>query len=259
MNKKKTTLTCEGAAEGSEMGACKTCKKGQKKESVRRTKTPVPLRIEVWVREFGDRFFGRCPLCSRTEINALSFECGHQVAHSRGGELVITNLRPICSTCNKSMYISTWQHFESRCFDFIPKQTCPLPPPSYEESSESSKQKEKKDSDDMCHLCPSKDDSNPSKDDSVVASSPFWPEFEFLSEVLMYGYVTIGESSFPWPKTLEELNDYFYKWRFQKKIKGKYRIYSLVRRVFGMMGRTYLLPSLDVANQKLSQFVACKE
>ncbi|NDG68463.1 MAG: hypothetical protein EB135_03170, partial [Proteobacteria bacterium] len=31
------------------------------------------------------------------------FECGHIIAEAKGGETSLENLRPICSTCNKSM------------------------------------------------------------------------------------------------------------------------------------------------------------
>ena len=32
-----------------------------------------------------------------------NWECGHIISDKDGGDLSISNLRPLCSTCNKSM------------------------------------------------------------------------------------------------------------------------------------------------------------
>ena len=33
----------------------------------------------------------------------MSFHCGHIIAESKGGELSVNNLKPICQSCNSSM------------------------------------------------------------------------------------------------------------------------------------------------------------
>ena len=65
---------------------------------------PKALREQVWINYFGQRFKHKCFInwCSNT-ITVFDFECGHNIAESKGGETTIQNLRPICSRCNKSM------------------------------------------------------------------------------------------------------------------------------------------------------------
>ena len=36
-------------------------------------------------------------------ITPFSFQCGHNVPESKGGQTDISNLRPICANCNMSM------------------------------------------------------------------------------------------------------------------------------------------------------------
>jgi 5-methylcytosine-specific restriction endonuclease McrA len=70
------------------------------------TKASVPraLREEVWRTYMGKTFEGKCRVtwCSN-RINVFDFEVGHNIPESKGGALVLTNLRPICGRCNKSM------------------------------------------------------------------------------------------------------------------------------------------------------------
>lgn len=62
------------------------------------------IRAQVW-----DTYIGRkigeilCPYCNVNTITQLNFECGHVIAESKGGEISLENLRPICNICNKSM------------------------------------------------------------------------------------------------------------------------------------------------------------
>ena len=39
----------------------------------------------------------------KNEINVFDFHVGHDVPESKGGELDINNLKPICTRCNLSM------------------------------------------------------------------------------------------------------------------------------------------------------------
>jgi len=45
----------------------------------------------------------KCVCCKSTYITQMSFHCGHIIAESRGGETIVSNLRPICQNCNSSM------------------------------------------------------------------------------------------------------------------------------------------------------------
>lgn len=62
------------------------------------------MRMEVWHNTFGiDTGSAKCPYCKINSINSFNFECGHITAKAKGGKLIVENLKPICSTCNKSM------------------------------------------------------------------------------------------------------------------------------------------------------------
>ena len=60
------------------------------------------FREALWLREFGDVFYAKCPtpLCN-VQLSPFNFEVGHIVAASKGGKAVHENCRPICSRCNK--------------------------------------------------------------------------------------------------------------------------------------------------------------
>jgi hypothetical protein len=60
------------------------------------------FREALWLREFGDVFYAKCPtpLCN-VQLSPFNFEIGHIIAASKGGKAVHENCRPICSLCNK--------------------------------------------------------------------------------------------------------------------------------------------------------------
>jgi hypothetical protein len=68
-----------------------------------RPKIPKALRVAVWNRYHQDREYALCFVGCQTKITPFDFECGHVVAFANGGPTQLDNLRPICSTCNKSM------------------------------------------------------------------------------------------------------------------------------------------------------------
>jgi 5-methylcytosine-specific restriction endonuclease McrA len=67
-------------------------------------KVPVAVRHAVWNAWMGGAAMGAgpCHVCARI-ITQQDFECGHVVAASRGGDVSVGNLRPICRSCNRSM------------------------------------------------------------------------------------------------------------------------------------------------------------
>lgn len=80
------------------------------------TKKAIPkaLRIKVWDKDCGaDSRKGKC-YCCESEISLESFECGHDIAESLGGETSIDNLFAICSLCNKSMGTQTMDEFKKK-------------------------------------------------------------------------------------------------------------------------------------------------
>jgi 5-methylcytosine-specific restriction endonuclease McrA len=74
-----------------------------------------PIREIVWIKYCGDKtFIGNCFCCNK-KFNPFNFECGHVISSFFGGDLSISNLRPICSVCNKSMGIKNMEEFMNEC------------------------------------------------------------------------------------------------------------------------------------------------
>jgi len=71
------------------------------------------LRILVWTRWFSEKSLAPCPLCKETiKIGRNGFHCGHIISEANGGETILENLRPLCSTCNVKMNSMNWNDYE---------------------------------------------------------------------------------------------------------------------------------------------------
>ena len=78
-------------------------------------KIPVAVRKIVWNTYIGkDNVKGKCLCCNGEDITSTNFECGHVKSEKNGGEVSIDNLRPICSSCNKSMGTNDMDEFMTR-------------------------------------------------------------------------------------------------------------------------------------------------
>ena len=75
---------------------------GKKKKA--RKYIPKKIREEVWVKTNGESFNSKCNIiwCSNI-ITVFDYHIGHNIPHSKGGSIELSNLRPICSRCNLSM------------------------------------------------------------------------------------------------------------------------------------------------------------
>jgi hypothetical protein len=75
-----------------------------RKSKRRKQKIPAAFREQIWFRDYGRSFEGKCPTrwCTNT-INVFDFQCGHNIPESKGGPTVPDNLIPICARCNMSM------------------------------------------------------------------------------------------------------------------------------------------------------------
>ena len=83
----------------------------------KRKSIPKALKDTVWSKYIGaDKAEGKCYVCKRT-IHITEFDLGHNKAVSKGGRNNITNLRPICRTCNTSMGTTSIEVFKARHFD----------------------------------------------------------------------------------------------------------------------------------------------
>ena len=65
---------------------------------------PKALRDQVWKEKFGEVFKRKCPVqwCQNI-ITVFDFEVGHNIPESKGGDLSLFNLLPICNQCNRGM------------------------------------------------------------------------------------------------------------------------------------------------------------
>ncbi len=53
----------------------------------------------------------KCMCCKSTDITQMSFNCGHIIAESNGGDTIVSNLKPICQNCNSSMGTKNMNEF----------------------------------------------------------------------------------------------------------------------------------------------------
>lgn len=62
------------------------------------------VRHQVWNTYIGKHSgVDKCFVCQSDEITPFNFECGHVVSEKHGGAQTISNLKPICGGCNKSI------------------------------------------------------------------------------------------------------------------------------------------------------------
>jgi hypothetical protein len=65
---------------------------------------PKAIKTMVWNLYIGSSIAqSTCMCCTQEKITIRDYQCGHVLSEANGGEMNISNLRPICSPCNKSM------------------------------------------------------------------------------------------------------------------------------------------------------------
>lgn len=81
-----------------------------------RKSVPKTLKNRLWDETYGAQAGqGECYVCGDT-INSKHFEAGHIIAVANGGATTLSNLRCICSTCNKSIGTDDLEYFKRRYF-----------------------------------------------------------------------------------------------------------------------------------------------
>jgi hypothetical protein len=65
---------------------------------------PKAIKQQVWENHFGtNQTKGPCPCCQIAIVSCFRFDAGHIVSEANGGSTMVSNLLPICSSCNNSM------------------------------------------------------------------------------------------------------------------------------------------------------------
>ena len=107
-------------------------KKSPKNEKkYRKENIPKAVREQTWLQTFGKKYEHKCYInwCENT-ITVFDFHVGHDQPESKGGNLNVRNLKPICARCNLSMSnnytIKQWNNFnknskKSYCFSCFRK------------------------------------------------------------------------------------------------------------------------------------------
>lgn len=91
----------------------KSTVKKHKSPNYSKTKISSALRSALWRAYFTNKLDGTCYCCNRL-ISYDHFECGHIIPESKGGPTEITNLKPVCGACNKSMGSTHMEEFKKK-------------------------------------------------------------------------------------------------------------------------------------------------
>jgi 5-methylcytosine-specific restriction endonuclease McrA len=85
-----------------------------KTDNNKKKKKPISSTIKrlVWNTNIGEQIGkAKCMCCNVTDMTQMSFNCGHIIAESNGGETIVSNLKPICQNCNSSMGTKNMEEF----------------------------------------------------------------------------------------------------------------------------------------------------
>jgi len=80
----------------------------------KKAKVPERLRQKVWDAHVGEtQPTGQCYACAGS-ITQRTFEAGHVVAEANGGPTILSNLRPVCTPCNRSCGTRNLEEFKAQ-------------------------------------------------------------------------------------------------------------------------------------------------
>jgi hypothetical protein len=80
--------------------------------SVNKSTISSTMKRLVWNINIGEEVGkSKCTCCKTTDITQMSFHCGHVIANAKGGETIVSNLKPICQNCNSSMRTQNMNDF----------------------------------------------------------------------------------------------------------------------------------------------------
>uniref|UniRef100_A0A6C0CTT0 C2H2-type domain-containing protein n=1 Tax=viral metagenome TaxID=1070528 RepID=A0A6C0CTT0_9ZZZZ len=82
--------------------------------SIKKKKQAISATIKrlVWNTHIGEEIGKtKCLCCKITDITQLSFNCGYIIAEANNGNIIVSNLKPICQNCNSSMGTKNMDEF----------------------------------------------------------------------------------------------------------------------------------------------------
>jgi hypothetical protein len=89
------------------------------KKKYQKNKINKKFRMMVWDEYIGfDNGKSVCHCCEETEISQMNFVCGHIVAEANGGKIEMSNLLPICASCNEAMGTENLFEFQDKLKNF---------------------------------------------------------------------------------------------------------------------------------------------
>jgi uncharacterized protein with PIN domain len=86
----------------------------------KRKTIPKKVKEDLWIRHFGKKFKGDCFVCNNV-IETHKFEAGHIKSVAKGGSDNISNLKPICMKCNRSMGTENLNNYKNKYYKKIIK------------------------------------------------------------------------------------------------------------------------------------------
>lgn len=83
-----------------------------------KSKISQAIRIVCWNTYIGEEIGkAQCVCCKTNFITQHNFHCGHVIAEANGGNLHVSNLRPICAVCNNSMGTTNMKEYAYNHFN----------------------------------------------------------------------------------------------------------------------------------------------
>jgi len=83
-------------------------------EKKKKEKIPVSVKNTLWSLNFENSLTGKCQCCKTENISKNNFDCGHIISEKNGGKVELSNLKPICRSCNSSMSTTNMDDFMSK-------------------------------------------------------------------------------------------------------------------------------------------------
>ena len=91
-------------------------KKKRNPKRNKRKQIPKMIRGKVWEQYHGTSLMGDCYCCKR-EMHAFdAWHVGHIIPHAHGGSDTVSNLRPLCASCNTSMGTQNMDEFKAQYY-----------------------------------------------------------------------------------------------------------------------------------------------